>query len=94
MAGYSSPVYRHSPTPRAGAADASCEFTREMIHNLERAVEHPDMTPELAALLSTSQVELEYEVQSGIDRHDIPDDESGKFLEQLRQDRPLEERLS
>lgn len=55
---------------RSGAVDASCEFTREMIHNLERAVEHPDMTPELTALLSTSQVELEYEIQSSVEVRD------------------------
>jgi hypothetical protein len=55
---------------RSGAVDASCEFTREMIHNLERAMDHPDMTAELAALLSTSQVELEYEVQSGVEIRD------------------------
>lgn len=52
---------------RSGAVDASCEFTREMMHNLERAMDHPDMTPELATLLSTSQVELEYEIQSGVE---------------------------
>lgn len=55
---------------RSGAVDASCEFTREMIHNLERAMNHPDMTSELAALLSTSQVELEYEIQSGVEIRD------------------------
>lgn len=43
------------------------KFTREMMHNLERAMDHPDMTPELATLLSTSQVELEYEIQSGVE---------------------------
>lgn len=51
---------------RSGAVDASCEFTREMIHNLDRAMDHPDMTPELAALLSTSRVELEYRIESGV----------------------------
>lgn len=51
---------------RSGAVDGAAVFTEEMIKNLERAAEHPDMTPELAALLSTSRVELEYEVQSGV----------------------------
>lgn len=37
-----------------------------MISNLERAVKHPDMTPELAALLSTSQVQLDYRIESGV----------------------------
>lgn len=51
---------------RFGAVDASAQFTEEMIANLERAAEHPDMTPELAALLSTSQVEVEYRIESGV----------------------------
>lgn len=55
---------------RSGAVDASAQFTEEMMHNLERAMDHPDMTPELAALLSTSQVELEYRVESGVDVRD------------------------
>nr|WP_282705572.1 hypothetical protein [Halalkalicoccus jeotgali] len=38
--------------------------------NLDRAMDHPDMTPELAALLSMSQVELEYEIQSGVNISD------------------------
>lgn len=52
---------------RAGAIDSSAIFTREMIKNLERAADHPDMTEELADLLSTSQVELEYEVRSSVE---------------------------
>lgn len=55
---------------RAGAIGSSCIFTREMIANLERAVDHPDMTEELADLLSTSQVEVEYEVRSGVNVKD------------------------
>lgn len=55
---------------RAGSVDAAYEFTDEMLANLERAMNHPDMTPELAALLSTSQVELEYEVHSSVEVHD------------------------
>ena len=38
---------------RSGAVDGACEFTREMPGNLERAVKHPDMTEELAEILST-----------------------------------------
>lgn len=52
---------------RSGAVDASAQFTEEMMHNLDRAMDHPDMTPELAALLSTSQVELEYRIESGVE---------------------------
>jgi hypothetical protein len=55
---------------RSGAVDASAQFTEEMMKNLDRAMDHPDMTPELAALLSTSQVELEYEIQSGVNVSD------------------------
>ena len=55
---------------RSGAVDASAQFTEEMMHNLERAMDHPDMTPELAALLSTSQVELEYEIKSSVEVQD------------------------
>lgn len=39
---------------RSGAIDASAQFTDEMMKNLDRAIDHPDMTPELAGLLSTS----------------------------------------
>lgn len=55
---------------RSGAVDASAQFTEEMIKNLERAMDHPDMTPELAALLSTSQVEIEYRIESGVNVSD------------------------
>lgn len=55
---------------KAGAIDTSVLFTREMLNNLERAMDHPDMTPELAALLSTSQVELEYEIQTDVEIRD------------------------
>lgn len=51
---------------RSGAIDASCEFTREMLRNLEEAKDHPDMTEELAEVLSTRQVELEYQVESSV----------------------------
>ena len=51
---------------RSGALDASAEFTTEMLANLEEAAEHPDMTEELAEVLSTSAVTVEYEVRSGV----------------------------
>ena len=37
-----------------------------MLPNLERALEHPDMTEELAEVLSSSVVELEYRVESDV----------------------------
>jgi hypothetical protein len=51
---------------QASAIDASCEFTKNMLTNLVRATDHPDMTEELAEILSTPQVELEYEVRSEV----------------------------
>ena len=51
---------------RSGAVDGTCEFTREMLPALERAVEHPDMTEELAEMLSTSTVNVEYRVETGV----------------------------
>ncbi|MFC7009757.1 DUF7692 domain-containing protein [Halalkalicoccus salilacus] len=47
--------------------DAATSFTIEMLSNLERAVEHEDMTPELAEILSTDQVRLLYEVTADIE---------------------------
>ena len=41
-----------------------------MFSNLERAIEHPDMTPELAQVLSTSVVKLEYRVETGVQIND------------------------
>lgn len=46
--------------------DAATAFTIEMLKNLERAIEHPDMTGDLAEILSTSQVALTYEVNTAI----------------------------
>ena len=52
---------------RTGAVDAAAQFSEEMLANLEKAAEHPDMTEELAELLSTSQVTVKYEVTSGVE---------------------------
>jgi hypothetical protein len=51
---------------RSGGIDGACEFTRQMLDNLEEAVEHPDMTEELAEILSTSVVDVEYRVETGV----------------------------
>ena len=51
---------------RVGAVEASCEFTPAMLPALERAIEHPDMTEELAEILSTRVVEIEYEVSTDV----------------------------
>lgn len=52
---------------RSGGIDAACEFTRHALRNYERAASHPDMTEELAEILSTPQVRVRYEVSSGVD---------------------------
>lgn len=49
-----------------GAIDGACEFTGQMIPNLERAIEHPDMTEEFAEILSTKLVRLEYRVETDV----------------------------
>lgn len=51
---------------RSGGIDGACEFTREMLDNLEEVVEHPDMTEELADMLSTQRVEVEYHIETGV----------------------------
>lgn len=51
---------------RSGAIDASAEFTRQMLPALAEAVEHPDMTEELAETLSTRSVDVEYRVETGV----------------------------
>lgn len=42
----------------------ACEYLRRMQHNLERAVEHDDMTEELAEVLSTPEIPVEYRVET------------------------------
>lgn len=50
----------------SGAIDGACEFTEQMLPNLERAMDHSDMTSELAEILSTRKVTLEYRVETGV----------------------------
>ena len=51
---------------RVGAVEASCEFTQAMLPALVKAVEHEDMTEELAEILSTRVVDVEYQVSTGV----------------------------
>jgi hypothetical protein len=51
---------------RSGAVDGACEFTKQMLPALERAVEHPDMTEDLTKILSTDAIDVEYEVSTGV----------------------------
>ena len=50
---------------RAGAIDGACAFTQQMLPALAAAADHPDMTEELADVLTTPMVEVEYQVESG-----------------------------
>jgi hypothetical protein len=52
---------------KSGGIDAACEFSTQMLHNLERAVEHEDMTAELADVLSTPNVTVEYRVETSLE---------------------------
>ena len=45
----------------------SCEFSRQMMDNLEQAIEHPDMTEDLAEVLSTPYVTLDYHIETSMD---------------------------
>ena len=51
---------------RSGAIDGVCLFTRQMLPALNRAVDHPDMTEDLAEILSTLTVDIEYRVEAGV----------------------------
>ena len=51
---------------RSGAIDASCLFAQQMLPALAKAVKHPDMTEDLAEILSTPTVKLEYEIETGV----------------------------
>ncbi|CAM3011717.1 hypothetical protein HASA104033_11810 [Halobacterium salinarum] len=45
---------------------AACEHARQNQRAKEKTLEHPDKTPELADILSTSQLQLTYEVTSAL----------------------------
>lgn len=51
---------------KSGAFDFSTEFTLQMLKNLDQAVHHPDMTEELAEVLSTSTVDLTYRIEADL----------------------------
>jgi hypothetical protein len=53
-------------TMRSGAIDASYLFARQILPALNRAVEHPDTTEELAEILTTPTVNVEYRVETGV----------------------------
>jgi len=57
---------RFGETTRVGAVEANAEFTQAMLPGLQEAVEHPDMTEELADILSTRAVDIVYEVSISV----------------------------
>ena len=52
---------------KSGGIDAACEFSTQMLRNLERAAEHPDMTKDLAEVLSTAGVTVEHRTITGVE---------------------------
>ena len=63
---YERTAERFAVGTKSGGIDAACEFSSSMLGNLEKAASHPDMTPELAEVLSTPDVEVEYRIESGV----------------------------
>jgi hypothetical protein len=51
---------------KSGTFDFSTNFTLHMLQNPEQAVQHPNMTEELAEVLSTPTVDLSYQVQADL----------------------------
>lgn len=51
---------------RSAGIDTACEFSIQMLRNLERAADHEDMTEDLADLLSTTNVTVEHCVVTGL----------------------------
>jgi len=52
---------------KTAAVVAACEHARQDRKAKERALTHPDMTPELAEILSTPHLRLRYELTTGIE---------------------------
>jgi hypothetical protein len=52
---------------KSGGIDAACEFSIQMLRNLERATEHDDMTEDLAEVLSTANVTIEHRTVTSIE---------------------------
>jgi hypothetical protein len=64
---YDETAERFGVGTKSGGIDAACEFSTQMLRNLERAAEHPDMTEDLAELLSTPNVTVEHRVETGLE---------------------------
>ena len=64
---YDDTAERFGVGTKSAGIDAACEFSTQMLCNLERAVEHEDMTEELADVLSTANVTVEYRVETSLE---------------------------
>ena len=64
---YDKTAERFGVGTKSGGIDAACEFSTQMLRNLERAAEHPDMTEDLAELLSTANVTVKHRVVTGVE---------------------------
>ena len=64
---YDETAERFGVGTKSGGIDAACEFSTQMLRNLERAADHPDMTEDLAELLSTSNVTVKHRVVTGLE---------------------------
>lgn len=52
---------------KTAAVLAACEHARQGRQAKEKALEHPDMTPDLADVVTTSEVQLAYETTTTIE---------------------------
>lgn len=52
---------------KVGGIDAACRHVQSDLRAKERALNHPDMTEELAEILSTPYVTLRYEVETAVE---------------------------
>jgi hypothetical protein len=64
---YDDTAERFGVGTKSAGIDAACEFSTQMLRNLERAVEHEDMTEELADILSTANITVEYRVETSLE---------------------------
>jgi len=67
---YDETAERFGVGTKSGGIDAACEFSTQMLRNLERAAEHPDMTEDLAELLSTANVTVKHRIVTGVEIKD------------------------
>ena len=64
---YDETAERFGVGTKSGGIDAACEFSTQMLRNLEHAADHPDMTEDLAAVLSTANVTVEHRTITGVE---------------------------